>query len=328
VTTPSTETHLAGRWAAIAWSQPVPADFLIPEHHYRLEGSGLGPAQRIRLNHLAVCFSCELFIHFERYLIAYLERHGERAMARLARDRFAAEERAHIEAFYRLLRAIRPDLYPGRSLRFLGWGRRDDLLVLATPTVSFFLLVIWGYGAFGIAEALGAIGVAERAAAGLGLALIFFASLGSFFVANAWKGAGLIEDEEVAEDLRERGQLYVCSYVWMAACGLLLIVLGLAGPGGFLSPVAALGGTLVLVAILVVAGIAAWRLSDELARTLSRETGNMTCYLILALGGGWAMLAHLGFVAAPAPLDWLTMFIVLLFAASFIVLGRRKLLTR
>src|SRR6185503_15534188 len=95
---------------------------------------------RVRLNHLAVCFSCELFIHFERYLIAYLERHGERAMSRRARDRFAAEERAHIEAFYRLLRAIRPDLYRGRSLRFLGWGRRDDLLVLATPTVSFFLL--------------------------------------------------------------------------------------------------------------------------------------------------------------------------------------------
>lgn len=140
MTTPSTETHLAGRWAAIAWSQPVPADFLIPEHHYRLSDSGLTRAQRVRLNHLAVCFSCELFIHFERYLIAYLERHGERAMSRRARDRFAAEERAHIEAFYRLLRAIRPDLYPGRSLRFLGWGRRDDLLVLATPTVSFFLL--------------------------------------------------------------------------------------------------------------------------------------------------------------------------------------------
>jgi hypothetical protein len=134
------ETHLPGRWAAIDWSRPVPADFLIPEHHYRLSGSGLTRAQRVRLNHLAVCFSCELFIHFERYLVAYLERHGERTMSRRARDRFAAEERAHIEAFHRLLRAIRPDLYPGRSLRFLDWGPLDDLLVAATPTVSFFLL--------------------------------------------------------------------------------------------------------------------------------------------------------------------------------------------
>ncbi len=140
MTTESAETNLAGRWAAISWSMPVPADFLIPEHHYRLVDSGLTRAQRVRLNHLAVCFSCELFIHFERYLIAYLERHGERAMSRRARDRFAAEERAHVEAFHRLLRAIRPDLYPGRSLRFLDWGWPDDLLVAATPTVSFFLL--------------------------------------------------------------------------------------------------------------------------------------------------------------------------------------------
>jgi hypothetical protein len=137
---PGAEPALAGRWADIDWRAPVPADFLIPEHHYRLERSGLGPAQRVRLNHLAVCFSCELFIHFEQYLIAYLERHGERAMSRRARDRFVAEERAHIEAFHRLLGAIRPDLYPGRSLRFLDWGRLDDLLVAATPTVSFFLL--------------------------------------------------------------------------------------------------------------------------------------------------------------------------------------------
>jgi hypothetical protein len=31
---------------------------------------------------------------------------------------------------------------------------------------------------------------------------------------------------------------------------------------------------------------------------------------------------------APAPLDWLTLFTLLLFAATFIALGRRKLLTR
>jgi hypothetical protein len=70
------------------------------------------------------------------------------------------------------------------------------------------------------------------------------------------------------------------------------------------------------------------RLSDELDRTLNYETGNMSFYLVLVLGGGWAILAHLGFLAAPAPLDWLTMFIVIIFVASFIVLGRRKLLAR
>ena len=203
-----------------------------------------------------------------------------------------------------------------------------NFLILNMAALSFFLLAIWGFSAFGVADVLNAIGVSAWVAVGLGLALIFLASLGNFVVANAHRGAGLIDDKDVAEDLRERGRLYSCSYVWMAACGLLLIVLGLGGPGGVLSPAAALAGALVLIAVLTVLGIAAWRLSDELARTLSHETGNMAFYLILVLGGGWAMLAHLGFVAAPAPLDWLTMLTMLLFVATFIVLGRRKLLTR
>ena len=46
------------------------------------------------------------------------------------------------------------------------------------------------------------------------------------------------------------------------------------------------------------------------------------------MGGGWAVLAHLDFAEAPAPLDWVTMLTVLMFVASFIVLGRRKLLVR
>lgn len=63
-------------------------------------------------------------------------------------------------------------------------------------------------------------------------------------------------------------------------------------------------------------------------RTLSHETGSLAFYLVLGLGGGWALLAHLGFAAAPAALDWLTLFIVLLFAASVIAVARRNLFTR
>ena len=110
--------------------------------------------------------------------------------------------------------------------------------------------------------------------------------------------------------------------------GLLLIVLMLARPAGVLSPAAAVVGALVLIAVLTVLGIAVWRLMDELDRTLSHEAGNMAFYLILALGGGWAMLAQLGFVAGPAPLDWLTLFTVLMFVASFVAVGRRRLLAR
>ena len=71
--------------------------------------------------------------------------------------------------------------------------------------------------------------------------------------------------------LRDRGRLILCSLAWMAVSGLLLIMLGVAGPGGMLSPGAALAGALILSPVLIALGIAAWRLSDELARTLANE---------------------------------------------------------
>ena len=194
--------------------------------------------------------------------------------------------------------------------------------------IALFLLAIWGFSALGGAGALGAMRASAWAAAVTGLVLVFIAFLGIIVMASAHTGAGLIDDEVAAEEMRERGRLFLCSFVWMAASGLLLIVLALSGSAGVLSPAAALAGALALIAVLIGLGIVAWRLSDELGRTLSRESGNMACYLILALGGGWAMLAHLRFVAAPAPLDWLTMLTLLLYVASFIAIGRRKLLTR
>jgi hypothetical protein len=203
-----------------------------------------------------------------------------------------------------------------------------NFLIQNVAAIVACLLLFWGFSALGRAGALGAMDASDWVAAVTGSFLVFFASLGTFTVGSAHTGADLIDDEVAAEDLRERGRLFVYSFVWMAACGLLLIGLSLAGPGGVLSPAAALAGALVLIAVLTALGIATWRLSDELGRTLSREAGNMALYLILLLGGGWAMLAHLGLVAAPAPLAWLTLFIVLLFVASVIAVGRRKLLTR
>ncbi len=203
-----------------------------------------------------------------------------------------------------------------------------NFAITNTVAVVLFLLAVWGFGALDGGDALGAMGASELAAAATGSVLILFAVLGSLVMASVHTSAGLVDDEMAVDDLRERGRLFLCSFIWMAAYGLLLIGLSLAGPGGLLSPAAALAGALVVIAVLTVLTIAAWRLSDELGRTLSHETGNMAFYLIWVIGSGWAMLAHLGFVPAPAPLDWLTLFTVLLFAASFIAAGRRKLLTR
>jgi hypothetical protein len=202
-----------------------------------------------------------------------------------------------------------------------------NYLILNAVALALFLSAIWGFGALASAGALGAMSASKWVAVVTGSVLIAVALLGTLATASVRMGANLVDDEMAADDMRERGRLLLCSLVWIAACGLLLIGLSLAGPSGVLSPPAALAGALVLIVILTVLGIAAWRLSDELGRTLSHETGNMAFYLIWVAGSGWAMLAHLGFVAAPAPLDWVTLFIVLLFVASFIVVGRRKLLT-
>lgn len=191
--------------------------------------------------------------------------------------------------------------------------------------LAAFLLAIWGFRSFGGA---GAMGASEQIAAITGSVLVAIALLGTFALALSRTGADVVDDEEVAEDLRERSLMYLCSLMWMVAYGLLLIGLSLAGPGGVLPLETALAGALLLVAIMCGFAFATWRLSDELMRTLSYETGNMAFYLVWAVGGGWGILAHVGLMRPPAPLDLVTMSAVLLFAASFIVLGRRKLFGR
>lgn len=224
-------------------------------------------------------------------------------------------------------------IFSATTVGFTSWKRLitprsvRNFVIRDAVAIIVFLLFAWGFTTLARAGALGAIGASEWVAAITGLILVVVACLGIFVTASLHAGADLVDDEMAADDMRERGRLLLCSLAWIAACGLLLIVLSLAGPGGMLSPEPALAGALALIAVLTLLGIAAWRLSDELGRTLSHETGNMAFYLILVLGGGWAMLARLGFAAAPAPLDWLTIFTVLLFVASFIVVGRRKLLT-
>lgn len=224
-------------------------------------------------------------------------------------------------------------IFSATMVGFTSWKRPitprsvRNFVIRDAVSIIVFLLFVWGFTTLARAGALGTIGASEWVAAITGLVLVVVACLGIFVTVSLHAGANLVDDEMAADDMRERGRLILCSLAWIAACGLLLIVLSLAGPGGMLPPETALAGALVLIAVLTLLGIAAWRLSDELGRTLSYEAGNMAFYLILVLGGGWAMLAHLGFAGAPAPLDWLTIFTVLLFVASFLVVGRRKLLT-
>ena len=200
-----------------------------------------------------------------------------------------------------------------------------NFLIQNAVAIIFFVLVIWGFSALARTASIGASG---WAAAITGATLVLLAIFGCLATAITRTDLNIVEDELAAEEMRERGRSFFYGFAWMAALGSLLVGLSLSGPGGLLSPAVALTAVLVLVALLVVLGIAARRLSDELGRTLSRESGNIAFYLILLFGSCWAILAHLGFTAAPAPLDWLTLLTLLMFAAAFIATARRNLLTR
>lgn len=175
------------------------------------------------------------------------------------------------------------------------------------------------------AGSLGEIGPSVLVASAVGLFYVLLAIMIGIGLPSPRFGARYLNVED-ADELRDQRRLLAYATAGLAAMGAALTLLALAGPGGILSPPLALAVVLVLLVPATLIAAAQWRLMDELARNLSQECSAMTCYLIMAIGGGWAMLAHLGFIPGPAPLDWLSMFYVLMLAAGFIASARRGLL--
>ena len=208
-----------------------------------------------------------------------------------------------------------------RNRPFNRWNL-GSFLVLTALTIAAFLLVRW---ALADKVSLKALGPSVAVPLVFGVVLAIIAIMGLLLAAAAQSRLGVLPPEQ-AEILREQGRVLPYSLLVIAAMGLTLVLLSLAGPGGIVTPGFALVGVAILLGIEIVLTLAIWPRIDELSQTLSRETGNAAYYLIVVLGGGWAILAHLGFVPAPAPLDWLTMLTVIALAASVIAAGRRGLL--
>jgi hypothetical protein len=97
----------------------------------------------------------------------------------------------------------------------------------------------------------------------------------------------------------------------------------LAGPAAVVSAALGVWGaiTLNLLAALLIAIRA--RGLDELNRNVARYAGHFAFLWLSWVGGTWAILAHLQFMTAPAPLDWLTMLHGFSFVASLVALARR-----
>lgn len=173
--------------------------------------------------------------------------------------------------------------------------------------------------------ALGELGASEFIAAVTGLTyLLMGIAIG---IGAIVPGAGSrylnFEDEEELREQRRQLTLAAPAILAMAAA---LFVLALAGSGGIVGPQAALATVLALWLVASVFTLVLWREMDELGRTVSRESGNITYYLLFMVGGGWAMLAWLGFMPGPSPLDWITMLHALPLGAAFIAAGRKGML--
>lgn len=174
--------------------------------------------------------------------------------------------------------------------------------------------------------AIGGLGKSATIAALVG---VLYAVIGlgvGLGTASPKVGARFLNVED-ADELREQKKVLTWSGAGMVLSGLSLIALALAAPEGPVPQALALvlgaGGMVVSVVMSVVI----YRQCDELMRAVNLEASAVGYAMVLVIVGLWAMLAHLGYAAAPAPLDLLTLFHVLVLLASFIATGRRGMLT-
>ncbi|WP_285711745.1 hypothetical protein [Erythrobacter oryzae] len=173
--------------------------------------------------------------------------------------------------------------------------------------------------------AVGGLGKSATIAALVGVLYILIGLAVAVGTASPKAGARFLNVED-ADELREQKKVLIWSGGGMVLSGLSLIALALAAPDGPVPQALALalgvGGTVVSILVSVVV----YRQSDELMRAVTLEASAIGYALVTLVIGVWAMLAHLGYAAAPAPLDLLTLFQVLVLLASFVAAGRRGML--
>ncbi len=191
--------------------------------------------------------------------------------------------------------------------------------------------VLFGYGvgrflgSFAEARGLENLPLSAEIAALVAVIYIFIAAIVLAGSASPSLGAKILNVED-ADEVREMQSQFVTSGMAVLLWGLALLALALAEPVG---PLAAPAALMIGAAGLIIGlwfAIKAYRCADELMLATNLEAGAITYGLMLLTLGGWAMLAHVGYVSAPAPLDILSACYVLVMVASFIAIGRRGLI--
>lgn len=174
--------------------------------------------------------------------------------------------------------------------------------------------------------AVGGLGMSATCAALVGVLYCVIAVGVILGAANPRVGARFLNVQD-ADDLREQARVLLHSGAAMLLWGAALLALALAAPDG---PVPSAAALLVGVGGLVIGSVISlkvYREMDELMTAVNLEASAISFALVFAVVGLWAMLAHLGYITGPLPLDLLTLFYGLVLVASFIAVGRRGMLT-
>lgn len=185
--------------------------------------------------------------------------------------------------------------------------------------VPFWGLVLLGILMLGETPEVQAGDSSEEWARIVGLAVIGF----GLIAAGLGACANYLRDSEEAFDLRQEWRALLLGAGALVSSGASLILLSLAGPGRLVPATIGLSGALLLNVCATLLVAIRWRRLDELNRAVAREAGYLAFTCFSWVGGTWAMVAHLDFVSAPAPLDWLTMFHGFSFIAGLVAAGRK-----
>ena len=172
---------------------------------------------------------------------------------------------------------------------------------------------------------VGGLGLSATIAALVGAIYVLIGAGITFGTANPQLGAKFLNVED-ADELREQKKMLGLSGIAMLLWGVALVALALAAPDGPVPQAAALAIGLGGLVIGTAMSVLIYRECDELMLAVNLEGGALASGLVFVVVGGWAICAHLGYAAAPMPLDLLTLFYVLLLIASFIAVGRRGML--
>jgi hypothetical protein len=203
-----------------------------------------------------------------------------------------------------------------------GTRSRDDWIRIAftlAMNLPFWALVLWATLTIGKTDAVQAGGNAVKWAMVVGVLTVTF----GLTAAAQRASARFLRVAAEAEELRREGQALLLGAGALVASGSSMILLAVAGPDRLVSPVAGLTVAVVLTAIAMVLVAVRRRSLDELGRIAERDSGHLAFKWFTLVGGSWAILAHLGFVAAPTPLHWLSMIWAFSFAGGILAAARK-----